>query len=212
MSAATAYEILGYAASALVVLSLAMRSILRLRIIGLVGSVAFMVYGILIGSYPVAITNFVILGIHLWFLREMLGKDEYFKILEVRPESLYLAYFCEFHLDEIRKFFPGWVHDPAEGERTLFVLRDLVPAGLWISRPMTDGSLEITLDFVIPQYRDFKVGSYVYSAGSGVLEGVDPPMVWTETGTPEHAAYLERMGFEPFTRDGRPVYRLGARG
>ncbi|NQV06152.1 YgjV family protein, partial [bacterium] len=57
MSAATAYEILGYAASALVVLSLAMRSILRLRIIGLVGSVAFMVYGILIGSYPVAITN-----------------------------------------------------------------------------------------------------------------------------------------------------------
>ena len=46
------YELIGYAGSALVVLSLMQRSILRLRVIGLIGSVVFLVYSLLIGAYP----------------------------------------------------------------------------------------------------------------------------------------------------------------
>ena len=208
MSSDLTFELLGYAASALIVASLAMRSILRLRLIGLVGSVAFMVYGVAIESWPVAATNVVITGIHGWYLWRMLRADEYFTILEVRPDSMYLGYFCDFHREGIRHFFPGWEHEPEEGDRALFVLRDLVPAGLWMSRPHPDGSLQITLDFVIPQYRDFKVGRYVYAEGSPILEGIDRSRVWSEAGTQAHADYLERMGFDRSDRNGRSVYVL----
>ncbi len=52
-------ELIGYVASALVVTSLAMTSVVRLRTISLAGSVTFVVYGLLIGSVPIVITNVV---------------------------------------------------------------------------------------------------------------------------------------------------------
>ncbi len=50
-------ELIGYLASALVVASLAMTSVVRLRTISLAGSITFVVYGLLIGSMPIVITN-----------------------------------------------------------------------------------------------------------------------------------------------------------
>ena len=57
-------EILGYVASLTVVVSLAMSSVLRLRMIGLVGSTLFAVYALAVGAIPVAIANVVIIGLH----------------------------------------------------------------------------------------------------------------------------------------------------
>ena len=46
-------ELLGYAASALVVAALSMKSVVRLRGLSLCGSIAFLVYGVLIESVPI---------------------------------------------------------------------------------------------------------------------------------------------------------------
>ena len=56
-------ELVGYAASALVVASLAMTSVVRLRAISLIGSVTFVVYGVLIGSVPIVVTNAAIVPV-----------------------------------------------------------------------------------------------------------------------------------------------------
>ena len=56
------YELIGYLASVLVALSLTMRSILRLRLINLLGAAFFTVYGLLITAYPVAFLNGLIVG------------------------------------------------------------------------------------------------------------------------------------------------------
>lgn len=64
-------EWLGYAASLLVVMSLLMRDIKRLRYINLVGSILFVIYGILIAAYPVAVMNFVATLINLYHLRKL---------------------------------------------------------------------------------------------------------------------------------------------
>ena len=53
-------EVVGYVASALVELSFAMRSVVKLRTVSLVGSAIFAVYGALTGAWPVVITNSVI--------------------------------------------------------------------------------------------------------------------------------------------------------
>ena len=63
-------DLIGYAASALVVLALTRSSVVKLRILSLLGSVCFVTYGLMIGSIPILITNGCIAAINLWFLRK----------------------------------------------------------------------------------------------------------------------------------------------
>ena len=79
------------------------------------------------------------------------------------------------------------------------------------AREMVAELREVLLDFVIPQYRDFKIGSYVYSSESGLLTGLEPTCVWAEASNSDHAEYLRRMGFaECPDRPGRYEIRLAA--
>ncbi|MCH7585571.1 MAG: YgjV family protein [Acidobacteria bacterium] len=197
------HEIVGYIASAIVVFSLSMKSVLRLRLIGLAGSIGFFAYGMLIGSVPIAITNVVIMAIHAYFLRKLLGRNEVFSILRVKPDSLYLKRFLEFHAEQIQRFQPGFEYAPTGDTMPVFVLRDMIPAGLLIAVHRDDDSLEIQLDYATPQYRDFKLGPFVYSDDSEIFGR--PICAWSEPWSEEHTAYLGRMGFRPTERYGRRV-------
>jgi hypothetical protein len=63
------YELLGYGSSVLIALSVMMRSMVKLRVINVIGSLGYVTYGLLISAYPVATLNFVILLINLFYLR-----------------------------------------------------------------------------------------------------------------------------------------------
>ena len=210
MSTSALYQIIGYAGSALIVWSLTMKSLLRLRLIGLAGAVVFLTYGLLIEAYPVAATNVVIILVHSIFLRDLLSKKtEYFTVLHVMKDSLYLQYFLDYHRDEIRQSEPGFAYTPSEDQITAFILRDLVPAGLFIGRFSEHTSLEVVLDFVIPQYRDFKIGQFLYSERSGVFANTRCQRAWSPGGTQDYTDYLQRMGFVPEAdADGRLEYSL----
>jgi hypothetical protein len=60
------FEIIGYTASAMVAISLMMNSIVKLRVINM------------IGAYPVAVLNFTIVLIDLYYLRETINSKAYF--------------------------------------------------------------------------------------------------------------------------------------
>ena len=201
MTTSTVYLMIGYLGSALVVTSLAMRSILRLRIIGLGGAVAFTVYGVLIAAWPVVLTNVVIVMIHSHFLREILTAKEYFRVLEVRQESQYLKYFLDSHSDEIAAIWPAFSFQPSDRLVTLFILRDLVPAGLFIAEVEDNETICLRLDFAIPGYRDFKIGKYLYDRGILFDRGFRRVIV--EIGSKADEIYLRRLGFRPDTRSGR---------
>lgn len=61
-------EWIGYAASILIVISLTMTSIVKLRIINSIGCFLFVVYGLYVKAYPVAISNAVIILINIYNL------------------------------------------------------------------------------------------------------------------------------------------------
>jgi hypothetical protein len=197
MDANVALEVVGYLASALIVLSITQKSILKLRLLGLAGSLTFLGYSIAIAAYPIAIVNAIAAAIHLWYLRKLIRrKDEVFRILHVFPESRYLLDFLEFYRDEIRALLQrDFEYRPDPGQVTAFILRDMVPAGLFVGETVDDGTFRVHLDFVIPQYRDFKIGKFVYSADSDLLSGSEPTCVWAEAATRDHARYFRRMGF-----------------
>jgi hypothetical protein len=188
-------EIIGYVGSAVIITSLTMTSLLKLRVIGLVGAATFGVYGVLIGAIPVMITNVIIMGIHAFYLREIFGTKEYFTLLEVRGSSAYLRYFIDFYQDEIERRLPSFTLRDSATHLRIFILRNAVPAGLLIADCRPDGTMIIDLDFVRPEYRDFKIARYLFTPGSGVLAGRRIECALSPPGTELHQQYLRRMGF-----------------
>jgi hypothetical protein len=197
MEAQTLYELIGYVASALIAISLTMSSILKLRVLNLLGGLSFAVYGLLIGAFPVTVVNLLTASINAFHVTRLLRARELFKLLEVKPESDYLRHFIDFNLPDIRRFLPGFSHQVSADQLTLFVLRDLVPAGLFIGRRERQGELRVQLDYVIPGYRDLKVGGFLYSAGAELLRRHGVRRLVTDPGSRDHQAYLRRMGYRP---------------
>jgi GNAT superfamily N-acetyltransferase len=197
------YEIIGYVASVLVAISLMMSSILRLRIINLLGSVIFAIYGVLIGAIPVAAVNTFIAGVNVFYLYRIFGTKEYFRVLEAGPGSEYLDYFLSFNREDIARHIPEFDARIAAGDLVFFVLRGTVPAGLVVGRPDEEGSLCIRLDYVQPGYRDFKVGEFLYRERAAFFRERGIERLVMRASTPEHTRYVERMGF---IRDADGVY------
>ena len=61
-------EWIGYAASLFVLLSFLMRNITTLRYVNTLGCMFFVIYGILLNSYPIIITNAAIILVNLYYL------------------------------------------------------------------------------------------------------------------------------------------------
>lgn len=194
----TLVEVIGYVGSALVILSLLQKSILRLRAIGLVASTTFLFYSIAIAAYPIAVVNVVAAAIHLYYLRKLVRrKNEVFTILRMRPESRYLEYFLEFYKDDIAsRYQPNFVYQPAPNTLAVFLLRDMVPAGLVVAKVHGDSSFEVLLDYVIPQYRDFKLANWLYSEESGIFTEANCRCAWTRIDTPQQEEYFTKVGFK----------------
>jgi hypothetical protein len=79
-------EILGYAASIMVAISLTMKDIVRLRVLNFIGCALFTAYGVMIDAWPVVATNGFIACVNIYFLAKMQkekknGSDERSKSL-----------------------------------------------------------------------------------------------------------------------------------
>jgi uncharacterized protein with PQ loop repeat len=62
-------ELVGYLASALLIISFLMKNIKTLRLINSLGCIAFIVYGFLLQtSWPIVITNAFIVGANVYYL------------------------------------------------------------------------------------------------------------------------------------------------
>ena len=191
-------ELIGFVGSGLVVLSLTMTSVVRLRTISLIGSATFIVYGALIGSVPILITNAAIAVINIWFLARELsptssrGRD--LGASRIRPDSPFLLDFVEFHLDDIHRFQPDF-ELPAGGDVVALVLtREGLPAGLVLGR--RDGDrLRIDLDYVLGRYRDSRLGTWLFGPGASVFRDAGITRLTADAPNETHAKYLERVGF-----------------
>ena len=188
-------EVIGYVASVIVAVSLMMSSLLRLRIVNLVGSTLFAIYGYAIGALPVAAVNGFIAVVNIYFITKMLRTREYFCILQLEPDSEYLRYYLERNDAEIRRFLPAFDARPSPDALTLFVLRDVVPAGLFIAEPAEGETWRVRLDYVLPGYRDLKVGRFLFDERADFFREHGIGRLVTQPGNAQHERYLRRMGF-----------------
>ncbi len=135
---------------------------------------------------------FVVL-IDLYYLLNSFNKD-YFKILEVKADGYYLEKFLNFYHDDILKFMPEFAGKVSMDAKVFFILSNMVPAGLLISRTHDDGKLWIEMDFTIPDYRDFKLGRFLYSHQAEVFDAANHDRVFCQANTKTHQKYLKTDG------------------
>ncbi len=201
-------EILGYAASVLVAVSLTMSSIVRLRVLNLVGAAAFAVYGWFTGAYPVLAVNGFIAVVNVVFLMRMRRLDEAFELLEIsRPDNRYLQSFLDHHAADIAGFFPCFERQRLEGARIVFILRDMLPVGLVVCRENGD-DVDIELDYVIPSHRDFRCARYFYDVFGADYAARGLRSFRAHAAAPQHHHYLRRLDFKPAQDLGDGFYHL----
>ncbi len=189
---ATWIEFLGYLASVIVLISLTMSSLIKLRWISLVGSSLFSTYGWLIHSMPVGLLNLGIALINAFYLiRYQLNKEK-FALVDAELHSPLMKYFLEENRHDIERFVA--VDTLMNANIGFYMLRDNNLAGIMIGNQEGD-ALTLKLDYVIPQFRDFKLGNYFFVKHPELLKAKGINKVVAYAGDKNYHKYLKRMGF-----------------
>ena len=191
------YQIIGYCGSVLVAASLMMKNILHLRRVNLLGASTFALYGFLVGAYPVLLLNSFITIVDIYYLVDMYRKKEIFNLMPVLDNKhRFLNKFLEHYNKDIKKFFPGFSEANLPNFNCFFILRNLMPVGLFIYKEESQTQIKIILDYAIPDYRDFKNAKFIYQAESSFLKDKGYNELLAESSVKVHQKYLLNVGFE----------------
>jgi len=188
-------EYIGYLASVIVLVSLLMSSVKKLRWINLFGSITFVVYGFLIKAYPIAVLNIFTITINIYYLIKMSNAKTYFKILEIDKQSKYLEHFLFLHKNDLNNNFNISQVNVDEADISFYILRDIVPAGVFVGSKIDQNTLRIDLDYVSPPYRDFLIGKFLYTKHKEIFLNKGIKKLITYTNNPKHINYLKKMNF-----------------
>ena len=186
---------IGYAASIIIAISMTMSSIVRFRWVNIVGAITFSIYGFLLGAIPVGILNGLIVLVDIYYLQKIYSKKEVFDTLEISSESDYLVKFLKFHNDRIQKICPGFAYNPDMNTVSFFILRNASVAGLFLAHRDEKNVLVVGLDYVLPEYKDFKNGKYVYFNLKDSFINMGYTRVKAKANDLQYMKYLKKLGF-----------------
>ena len=192
MNGETILQAVGYFSTVLILISFLMTSVLKLRLVNLIGSAIFVVFAFLTKSYPTAIMNVGLCIINIYFIIRLLRSKRLTLMLPISLDSAYLRAFEDLYREDIRIYFPEFETESGLADTAYFVYYDMNPVGLTLGRGTEGGALELLLDYTIPKYRDASVGRFLYphllgEEGFTALE--------CRKATPKHEKYLQKVGF-----------------
>ena len=196
-------EMIGYLGSILVLVSMLMSSVVKLRVINTIGSGIFAAYALMIHSYPTALMNACLVGINVYNLVRLNQKDRAYDLTEAATGDCLLGYLLDHYREDILTYFPGFT-GAGEGDRAYIVCCKGNPAGVLLGTDNGQGTLQVLLDYSTPTYRDCSIGAYLYSKLPS--RGVHT-LVFAGAAAQAHAAYLTKMGFA--RENGAYIKRLG---
>ena len=191
MNTQTIIEIVGYIGSALVLVSFLMTSVVKLRVINTIGSLIFMIYALIIRSYPTAFMNFCLVLINLRYLWKMTHSKRVYELVRVDGKDSFLSYLLKRYGADIAACFPGIDPQAEENDRNYIVSCEGTPAGILLGK-VKDGVMDIALDYSTPEYRDFSIGQFLmeHLKEDGISRLIYAGPV------ENHLAYLEKTGFK----------------
>ena len=190
MSKEMIIEMIGYLGSLLVLVSFVMTSVFKLRIVNTIGSFIFMVYALIIRSYPTAVMNFCLVLINVHFLWKMSHGEKQFELVKADVNESFVQYFLNKYHDDILKFFPTQDFAFPADAKAYLVTHDGRPVGLTIGKQEKE-KMELLLDYSIEAYRDFSIGAFLFDQ----LAKEEIHTISFAGSDEQHKEYLQKMGF-----------------
>ncbi len=211
-------DALGWAGSAVLVLSLTLSGVLRFRALNLLASLVLTVFNALLGVWPMVAMNAAIVGINAWHLARLLrtrDDERTYEVVGVDPRGEYLAHLLRVHAADVERHNPGFRLDEVLAREeppgtcrvaAFLVLRADETVGVVVLCDGGDGVARVELDYVTPRFRDFSVGTFVYR-GDGRLAGLGLTRLLAGRRMADREDYFTRVGFraegEELVRDVR---------
>ncbi len=196
--------LIGYLASAFLAYSLLVSNTLKFRWLSTAGQVSFIVYGVLIGAWPIIIANSVLLCINMYQLNKLYQYKEQFKLTVINEMNNIVQQFIKFYQKDIENYFPNFVFISSQQKICFVVLRDISIANLFVAKLTTNGDAIVEINYTVPSYRDFKVGRFIFEAEKEYLvaNGVKR-IVYDTVFNKQHQHFLKVMGFTQIQIDSK---------
>ena len=191
MSLTTMIELAGYLGSTLVVVSMLMSSVVKLRVINTIGSCISAAYALIIHSYPLALMNICLIVINCYNLVKLLKSEKRFDLVSANMGDSFLAYVLDYYKQDIQTVFGATEQALAASDTAYIVCSGGIPAGLLLGKTTEKGVLDIVVDYSTPTYRDCSVGTYLYSK---LPEHGVRKLIY-DGNVEGHEEYLVKMGF-----------------
>lgn len=191
MDTAMIIELIGYAGSALVLVSMLMTSVVRLRVINLIGSIIFAGYALMIRSYPTAIMNIALAGINIYQLMKLFNEKKSYHLIKSSQHDGFFSYMLSCCDEDIRHIFPDYSLEGVRADIAYIVICGSDPACLFLGKESQPGTIETVLDYATPAYRDTSVGRFLYKK---LAEEGYKTLVFCQDPV-NHTAFLEKTGY-----------------
>ena len=207
-------EILGYIGTALVIVSMMMTSVVRLRLFNIAGSIISIIYAALSGTWPIVVLNATLAVINSVQLVRERFTGHRFSLLKLAAGDATLAHFLSCYESDIGKYYPTpdtlrSLHEECErgeqdggGVEIYAVFCGAAAVGV-IAGERCDGVMRLIIDYTVPQFRDTSVGRFI---GKSLCDlGIHE--LHAATSDKKQIKYLTRVGFKE--ENGILVRRLG---
>lgn len=183
-------ELFGYLGTALVLISMMMTSVVKLRIYNLIGSLISMVYALCTGTWPVVVLNFGLSLIQVLQLVRLRKVKVSFTQVEAGSEDKLLLHFLDSCREDIATYFPGYQYVPGEGKQVRMVYDGMEAVGVLVGVAEGD-TFRAELDYVTRKYRDCSIAIFLMEClKEAGYKAVEEPKV-----SQGHDQYLTKMGF-----------------
>ena len=199
--------ILGYLAFILLAISLLVNNEIRFHWLNSLGSLSFVLYGLMIDAFPIIITNGFLLCINIYYLIKIYTTDEDFDLIEFFSNDTLIQKYFSFYQKDILTFFPDFSLQDKENELRFIVLRDLAFANIFVAQISSEGIAYVKINYTTPKYRDFKVGKFIFEKENKYLKSKGiKQIVYKEVINKNHIQFLKIMKFKKIIIDGNKCY------
>lgn len=192
-------EAVGWIGSAVLVISLLQTRVMRFRVLNTISCVVLVFYNAAVEVWPMVAMNVVLVGINLWVIARLVRERHDSRAYDAVPigvDEPLLRHLLRRHADDVAAFNPGLDTDPtSQADHAFLVTTGDEVVGVVLTR---DGGApeeqQVVLDYVLPPYRDFTPGEFVFRP-DGPFAALGTRRVVASEGTASSEKYLRAVGF-----------------
>ena len=206
-------EAVGWIGSAVLVISLLQTRVMRFRVLNLASCVVLIGYNAAVEVWPMAAMNVVLVGINIWAISRLTRERHDARAYDAVPiatDEPFLRHLLTRHAADVAAFNPDL---PAEvvdiADHAFLVSTGDQVVGVVLTRDGAEQDEQlVVLDYVLPAFRDFTPGEFVFRT-DGPFAELGTRRVVASPGMTSSERYLRAIGFTE--QDGRRVLDLTAR-